>query len=299
MRTLLVSLLLLGPWAADVRAATIESGLVVTEPGCWPAVDRTRSALPRWLGPDGVALPFVDDGEALEFLRTATVISAKQLGKGINRPYKLLLEQDGVRAHAVFRRVDAHQPSYRPPGSTHVSSFRDSCFFEPAAYKLGRLLGIDNIPPVVERHYDGRDGTIQLWIENAFDEQARREQGLRSPYPERWRRQRNVRQVFDALIHNIDRNQGNVLYDSDWTAWLIDHTRSFVAERDIAAGKKIERCDRDLWQRLRTVDRQAVAKKLDPYLTRPELRALMVRWQKLVGHFEELIAERGEDSVLF
>ena len=290
MRTLLILWVLLGSWTAggEARAATIESDLVVTEPQA-----------PRWTGPDGVALPFVDDAQVVDFLRTATVISAKQLGKGINRPYKLLLDRDGVQAHAVFRRVDAHLQSYRAPGSTRVSSFRDSCFFEPAAYELGRMLGIHNIPPVVGRHYDGRDGTIQLWIENAFDEQARLEQGLSSPYPERWRRQRNVRQIFDALIHNIDRNRGNVLYDPDWTAWLIDHTRSFVAEPDIAAGKKIERCDRDLWQRLRTVDRQAVAAKLDPYLTRPELWALMVRWQKLVDHFEKLIAERGEGSVLF
>ncbi len=288
MRTLVILILLLGSWTAggEARAAT----------------ESARPALPqatRWLGADGVALPFSDDAQALDFLRTADVVSAKQLGKGINKPFKLLLDRDGVRAHAVFRRVNAHLPSYRPPGSTRVSSFRDSCFFEPAAYQLGRLLGIRNIPPVVERRYDGRDGTLQLWIENAFDEQARLERGLSSPYPERWRRQRNVRQIFDALIHNIDRNQGNVLYDPDWNVWLIDHTRSFVAEPDVAAGKKIKRCDRDLWQRLRTVDRLALAGTLEPYLTWPEMRSLIIRWQKLVDHFAGLIAEHGEDSVLF
>ncbi len=297
MRTLIV-LLLLGSWAGGgAGAAVIDT--VLAEPGCWPRAATARNASFRWLGPEGVALPFGDDRKALEFLRTAAVVSAKQLGKGINKPFKLLLEKDGVRAHAVFRRVNAHQPSYRPPGSTHVASFRDSCFFEPAAYELGRLLGVRNIPPVVERRYDGRDGTVQLWIENAFDEQARRERGLDSPYPERWRRQGNVRRIFDALIHNIDRNQGNVLYDPEWNAWMIDHTRSFVAETDLPTLDNIQRCDRDLWQRLRTVDRLVLAGKLEPYLTWPEMRALLIRWQKVVEHFEGLIAEHGEGSVLF
>ncbi len=152
---------------------------------------------------------------------------------------------------------------------------------------------------MVRRRYGGRDGTIQLWIENAFDEQARLERGLRSPYPDRWRRQKNVRTIFDALIHNIDRNQGNVLFDPDWNAWLIDHTRSFVAETDLPARRQIRRCDRDLWQRLRTADRRAAAERLEPYLTGRELRSLMIRWQRLVEHIEGLIAENGESSVLF
>ena len=95
----------------------------------------------RWRGPDGNPLPFRDDEAVLEFLRTAEVVSARQLGKGINRPLKVLLDRDGLQAHAVFRRVDAELPSYRPPGSAHVPSFRDSFLFEPAAYKLGLAMG--------------------------------------------------------------------------------------------------------------------------------------------------------------
>ena len=33
--------------------------------------------------------------------------------------------------------------------------------------------------------------------------------------------------LFDELISNIDRNQGNIVYTKDWRLWLIDHTRAF------------------------------------------------------------------------
>ncbi len=300
----LILLMVLGTWAVgcDRPAAAIPGPMeATTELGCPTQAmsERVASAELPWRGPDGVALPFRDDPEILEFLRTAAIVSARPVSKGINKSLKVLLEKDGVRAHAIFRSASVREPNYRPPGSRYASSFRDSCFFEPAAYELGRLLGIRQIPPVVERRYDGRRGTLQIWVENAFDEQARLARGLRSPHPDRWRRQRNVRQIFDALIHNIDRNQGNLLIDPEWNLWLIDHTRAFVPEPDLADRKRIEQCDRDLWERLRTIDRQAAAKELEPYLTGRELKTLLIRWEKLVKHIRSLIDREGEGAVLF
>ena len=187
----------------------------------------------RWIGPDGETLPFRDEAELLEFLRTAPIVWEERLAKGITRSHKVLLERDGVRAHAIFRRTSANRPGYRRPNSRINVGFRDSCFFEPAAYELGRLLGIRNIPPVVVRQHGGKEGTLQLWVENAFDEQARLERELQPPEPDHWLRQHRVRVVFDALIHNIDRNQGNLLIDPDWNLWLIDHTRAFLALPDL------------------------------------------------------------------
>ncbi len=307
-----ILLLWLGIWAAipSPLAAVIEPGLAVdTEPSSrlLAAGDRPelkgRSWLgperPSWFGPEGTALPFRDDSQILDFLRTAAIVSAKPISKGINHSLKVLLEKDGTRAHAVFRQANTGLRTYQPPASSHSAKFRDSCFFEPAAYELARRLGIRRIPPVVKRRYGGRDGTLQIWVENAFDEQARLAQDLRSPHPTHWRRQRIVQQVFDALIYNIDRNQGNMLIDPDWNVWLIDHTRSFVAEPGLKARKKIRWCDRDLWERLQTVDRQAVAADLEPFLTPRELRSLLIRWQRLVETIQGLIAKNGERTVIF
>ena len=39
--------------------------------------------------------------------------------------------------------------------------------------------------------------------------------------------------MFDLLIANIDRNQGNLIYDSDWHLFLIDHSRAFIDKKDL------------------------------------------------------------------
>lgn len=289
MKTL-IALLFLTPGVVDRQP---------TEPAAASGLEIEEGAGQVWLGADGEALPFRRDAEILDFLRTADVVSAQQLSKGVNRSLKLLLERHGVRAHAVFRRVDARKFSDRRPGSKQIAGFRDSCFFEPAAYELGRMLGVRRIPPVVQRPYLGRMGTLQIWVENAFDERSRLERGLRSPDPEDWQRQKDVRLIFDALIRNIDRNQGNVLIDARWNVWLIDHTRSFLPESDLPERRRIVRCDRDLWRRLQTVDRALAEQALEPYLTKRELRSLFARWEKLVEHVQGLIAAEGEGSVLF
>ncbi len=50
-------------------------------------------------------MPFQDDSQILEFLRTARILSQKPVGVGVNRISKVLLEQDGVQLHAAFRKV--------------------------------------------------------------------------------------------------------------------------------------------------------------------------------------------------
>ena len=104
----------------------------------------------RWLDADGKPLPFRDDAELLEFLRTASVVSEREIGIGINASRKLLLERNGVRAHAIFREVDRREVMTRVQGTTY-RFFADSYLFEPAAYELGVMLGLHTVPPAVVR----------------------------------------------------------------------------------------------------------------------------------------------------
>ena len=76
---------------------------------------------------------------------------------GVTFPTKLLLEKDGVRADAVFRDVDEDRPTPTFGGGRDELYFRDSYIFEPAAYELSRLLGLDNVPPATLRKLDEQE----------------------------------------------------------------------------------------------------------------------------------------------
>lgn len=259
--------------------------------------DPTTMPSVHWLGADGEALPFATDEEVLEFLRTAEIVSSKPLSRGINRPLKLLLVKDGVRAHAVFRSVHTRvKDDSRRYGKVSPPRFRDNFVFECAAFELGRLLGYDRIPPVVERRYRGTSGSIQLWVENAMDLTTLYEKGLETPDRDRWARQMQSRRVFDALIGNYDRNSGNLLLDEDWNLWLIDHTRTFPADTHLGDLDGFEYVSGSLWEGLCKLDRGTVAEALSPYLGRRELAALFTRWDGLVTLLPERSADLGQLS---
>ena len=81
--------------------------------------------------------------------------------------------------------------------------------------------------------------------------------------------------VFDELIQNNDRNQGNILWTSDFTMWLIDHTRAFRLGRDPAQAGGLARCDRGLLERLRAITPEALAAAVGISLTKQEQEALL------------------------
>ncbi|MCZ6486019.1 MAG: hypothetical protein O6826_10005, partial [Acidobacteria bacterium] len=63
-----------------------------------PAQTSTSSV---WLDPDGQPLPFQSNEAIEDFLRTAEIVSQRRIGEGINNPFKVLLEKDGVQMNAV------------------------------------------------------------------------------------------------------------------------------------------------------------------------------------------------------
>ena len=148
-----------------------------------PAIaEPTASSAGPWRGPDGEPLPFAGDREVLEFLRTARVTAKRELTDGINRPLKVRLEKDGVVANAVFRTVDHRRARARIDGKIYLG-FHDSYLYECAAWELSRLLRIDNVPPCVKRRFELKDGSMQLWVEQAVSERDRVLGGASMPVP--------------------------------------------------------------------------------------------------------------------
>jgi hypothetical protein len=59
------------------------------------------------------------------------------------------------------------------------------------------------------------------------------------------------------------------------------------------------RCDRQLFEKLKTLDANELAAKTKDYLTKEEVKAVMARRDKIVAYFQKLISEKGEKEVLY
>jgi hypothetical protein len=105
--------------------------------------------------------------------------------------------------------------------------------------------------------------------------------------------------IFDELIQNTDRNQGNILWTRDWTLWMIDHTRAFRLGNALINPDHLARCERALLEQLRGLTRESVTQAVKRSLDLYEIRALLARRDRIVAHFDERIASRGDAEVLF
>lgn len=253
----------------------------------------------QWLDADKNPLPFQSDEEILEFLRTADVADMKDIPTGVTHPIKLTLQKGGVRAHAAFRLLDEEKRRADFGQGSAELFFRDSFKFEPAAYELSRMIGMHSVPPAILRKINGRDGSVQIWVEKAQTEEGRVKNGLADPDENHWGRQVHMMRVFDALVFNTDRTQANILITPDWRIWMIDHTRAFRIPTDLPNEKSLTSCDKDVYARLKALNEADLKLRLKPFLRGNEINSILKRRDALVKHFDKLIAERGQSAVLF
>ena len=271
-----------------------------------------RSSVVAWVGPEGTTLPFTSFDEMEQFLSTAAILEVDDIGSGITKPKKLLLEKEGIQMNAIFRDIDSFKHRWESPKGMRFD-FHDYCLFECAAYRLGKTLGISHIPPAVPRtlkkedfqesdllrKFETRKGSIQAWVENAFSEKERQEQNMRPPNIKSWAYQFQMLKLFDMLIFNYDRNQTNILIGPKWKIWFIDSTRAFAPDRDLEDTDGLTKCERTVWANLQSFDEEAVRADLSEFLNNREMEALFARRLKLVEYIQTLIDERVEKTVPF
>ena len=94
---------------------------------------------------------------------------------------------------------------------------------------------------------EGQTGAAVYWVENVRGWSV--EKPPQGPEPN-WSLQLTRMKMFDLLIANIDRNQGNLIYDSDWHLFLIDHSRAFTSKKDLKGIAPLGRVDRELWNKM-------------------------------------------------
>jgi hypothetical protein len=179
-------------------------------------------------------------------------------------------------------------------------NFKDSYRFNIAGYRLARLIGINTVPMSVERSVNGKTAAVTWWVDdvqmNEKDRLARKTMG---PNPLRTSNQIQLMRIWDELIQNRDRNQGNILWTSDWTMWLIDHTRAFRLGKDLMKPDDLTRIDRNFLSRLKGLTKESVANAVGDSLLKAEQEAVLSRRDRIVKLYEERAARIGDTAVLF
>ena len=248
---------------------------------------------------DGKPLPFKTDAELLDFLRTAEPTTETNLSGGINFPRKVVLAKDGIKVNAVFRDVNEERDKPTFGGGRNEIGFTDSFIYEPAAYEMGLMLGLDNVPPATLRKLHYKSGSIQIFVEHAMTEKKQVDEHIEPPNDQMWKKQVQMMNLFDALIYNVDRNRGNILITPDWRLWMIDHTRAFRKLPTLQEPVTIHQCERSVYQKLKALDEKEVRQRMKPYLSSFEIDGLVARRKLIVDLLDKLIAEKGENQVLY
>jgi hypothetical protein len=104
--------------------------------------------------------------------------------------------------------------------------------------------------------------------------------------------------MFDQLIANIDRNQGNLLYDEAGHLFLIDHSRAFTPRSTVAGLSTPRQFDRALWLRMAALTRADLDALLGSWLTPLQIEAVVWRREAMRRVIERRVLERG-DAVTF
>jgi hypothetical protein len=235
-----------------------------------------------------------------QFLLTAEVVGSKQGDKGITHPWRLTLSDGRITHGASFQSIDEHKQNVRLASGQIESDFVDSYKYNLAAYILAELIGFDDMMPVyVERKWKGTTGSLSWWLPVMMDDQERYIRNIQPPNQDQWNRQIDKVRLFNLLVYDTDPNLTNILIGHDWRIWRIDFTRSFRLQKDLQLPKDLQRCDRQFFEKLKFVDANDLAARTKQYLTESEVQAVMARRDKIVAHFQKLIAEKGEEAVLY
>ena len=279
-------LLVLG--AACLAVAAVPVALRAQAPAGAPAQAPAAAATPAPAQPEqpsGAKVWIGRYAEFEEYLRTAPIGKTSDIPVGVTHPKRVFFEPGGIAGSAALKHL----------ASGLQSGFWESHKSEVAAYKLDRILGLNMVPPTIERRVGSDLASLQLWVENC--KLLKDVEQSKCPHPMAWAKQVCRQRTFDNLIANIDRNAGNLLVDDEWNLILIDHSRAF-ARNDMPFVKEMTRIDREFYERLKALDEPTLMRELKPWvLSGGNVKDLLKRRDKIVAHFDQLAREKGEASV--
>ena len=256
------------------------------------------SALLAGQGVPPAATPSLAPEDMEAFLLKAKVTNRRDAGSGVTGSSRVTLSDGRLTHDAHVQAVDVARAVFTAGKASEVN-FKDTYRYNIAGYRLARLIGLDNVPMSVERNIEGKLAAVTWWVDDVqMDEGARLKKKTMAPDVQRFAKQIQVMKIWDELIQNKDRNGGNLLWTSDWSMWLIDHTRAFRLGKELVAPGDLTRCDRRLLDGMRALTAESLAKAIGDSLTKEEQGAVLARRDLIVKHFDDRISKLGE-GILF
>ncbi len=150
------------------------------------------------------------------------------------------------------------------------------------------------VPVTVERQFEGRPVSAQLWVDGAVQRNSLKDQ--QPPDPVDWTRQTRRWIVFHNLVANTDPNQGNLLVvrDPNWQLVLVDHSRAFTNTTRMVFD--MSAIDRPFFERLKALDKATLDAKVGK-LVLDGSRSILRRRDLIVAQLEKLAKAKGEAAV--
>jgi len=239
------------------------------------------------------------------FLNTAKIIKAEQPWgekEAVTRPWKLTLQKDGITRYAVWKDCEGNMKGYS-----------ENWRWEIAAYRLDKELGLNMVPPTVEREFKGQLGSLQIWVESEWSLKKKIQKKIQTPIDktDAWLRAAWLQQAFDNLIANEDRHMGNVLVTKDHRAILIDHSRTFRTSEQFTNQLLYGQKDRDessmimhelpraFVESLRALDSVTLHEVAGNYLTDIEIDSVLKRRELLLDWIDTHAQVLGKNQALY
>jgi hypothetical protein len=241
-----------------------------------------------------------------QFLSFATILKSEEIGEGVTKPYALYLKAGETDHKACWKNPSGVQ-----------DGFLEGWRYEIAAYRLDKLLGLNMIPPTVEREFQGKKGALSYWATTAYSLLKVQEQNIRIPAQAQPQvdKMKYLTRAWDCLVANEDRTQQNVLYTSDWRTILIDHSRAFRSSgefstrlmfgkhgiKKFADGKPIliRMAPRSFLEKIKALDFRSIREAVGPYLDDKEIGAILKRRDLLLAEIDEMVKDTGEAKVIY
>lgn len=245
----------------------------------------------------------LDEDATLTLLRHGKLEVEGLLPEASNATLRAVIRLDGLTARCIYKPVRGERPLWDFPDGTLAGR-------ESAAYLVSVAGGWDLVPPTLLRDGPLGPGACQLWIDDAYAEDAGQLVGFvpAEDVPADWCPVAAARgpdgrryllahaddprlaalAVFDIVVNNADRKGGHVLCTPAGRVYGVDHGVCFHSEDKLRtvlwgwAEQPLNEQSCDMLRRLALALGGDLGRVLPDHLTGPEISALTTRVRGLL-----------------